>query len=110
MVKEDVFNSLKTELESSEGELFNETLLNVKVESAFREVMAARKYPSSYSQLTIEKDMEQFYATIRGIALFDYNQSGAEGQTSYSADGTSIHYVERDKLFYGVIPIGGVVS
>ena len=109
MVKEEVFESLKTELQASEGDLFNETLLKSKVESAYREVMSLRQYPYSYSQVTIENDIEQFYTVIRRVALFDYSQSGAEGQTSYSADGTSIHYIDRDKLFYGVIPIGGVI-
>ena len=53
--------------------------------------------------------MERYYSIIRSVALYDYNQIGAEGQTSYSADGTSIRYLNRDKLFHGVVPIGGVV-
>ena len=105
MVKEEVFESLKTELQAEEGELFNESLLQIKVEAAYREVVMARNYPSSYSEISIDKDMEQFYSTIRKIALFDYNQSGAAGQSSYSSDGTSIHYVNRDSYFKGVLPI-----
>jgi len=109
MVKDSVFESLKTELSEIEGEMFNETLLKTKVDSAYNEVKMVRSYPNSYSELAIEEDMERYYSPIRGIALYDYNQTGAEGQTSYSADGTSIHYVERDKLFKGVIPLGGVL-
>lgn len=108
MVKEDVFNALKTELEITEGEKLNETLLLSKVESAYQDVKETRCYPSTYSESMIDDDMEKFYSAIRRIALYDYNQVGAEGQTSYNADGTSIRYLNRDKLFYGVLPIGGV--
>lgn len=109
MVKEAVFRSLKTELEITEGESLNETLLQSKVDNAYEEVKAARNYPSSYSTQAIESDMEQYYSTIRGLALYDYNQIGAEGQISYNADGTSIRYLNRSSLFRGVLPIGGIL-
>lgn len=109
MVKEDVFIALKTELEITEGEKFNETLLKAKVEGAFQDVKMARRYPSYYSEADLIDDMEQYYSIIRAVALYDYNQIGAEGQSSYSADGTSIHYVNREKLFRGVLPIGGIL-
>ena len=109
MVKEDVFNALKTELEIAEGEKFNETLLKSKIEGAYQEIKMARRYPSTYSELSIMNDMENYYSTLRSVALYDYNQIGAEGQSSYSADGTSIHYLSRDKLFRGVLPIGGIL-
>ena len=108
MVKEDVFNGLKTELEITEGEKLDETLLKSKVEGAYQDVKETRNYPASYSESMIDDDMERYLSTIRKIALYDYNQVGAEGQTSYNADGTSIRYLNRDKLFYGVLPIGGV--
>lgn len=108
MVKEDVFNALKTELLLTEGEKYNETLLQSKVDCAYQDVKDTRNYPDSYSASMIEEDMERYYSAIRRIALYDYNQIGAEGQSSYNADGTSIRYLNRDKLFYGVLPIGGM--
>ena len=109
MVKEDVFEALKKELQITEGEKFNETLLEIKVNGAYEDVKAARNYPSSYSETAITSDMEKYYITILGIARYDYNQIGAEGQSSYSADGTSIKYLNRNSLFKGVLPIGGVL-
>lgn len=109
MIKEAVFDALKTELEITEGEKFNEALLKSKIEGAYQEIKMARRYPSTFSEMAILDDMEQFYSTLRSVALYDYNQVGAEGQTSYSADGTSIHYLSRDKLFRGVLPIGGIL-
>lgn len=109
MVKEDVFESLKIELETSEGDKFNATLLESKVNAAYEDVKMARCYPSSYADTAIVSDMERYYSIIRSVALYDYNQVGAEGQSSYSADGTSIHFSSRDKLFKGVLPIGGIL-
>lgn len=104
-VKEDVLRSLTIELEITEGERFNAVLLQSKVDNAYREVQTARNYPSSYTEAAIERDMENYYSQIRAVAQFDYNQIGAEGQTSFSEDGSSIHYVDRDSLFAGVLPI-----
>ena len=109
MVKDRVIESLKTELEVTEGEKFNEQLLISKVNNAYAEVKMTRNYPSTYSESAIDDDMEKFYTSIRSIAMYDYNQIVAEGQTSYSSDGTSIRYLNRDKLFHDVIPIGGVL-
>lgn len=84
---------------------FDADILALKVSNAYREVRTARNYPSYYSEESIAADMMNYYSNIRAIAMYDYNKIGAEGQTQYSADGESIHYVDRSKLFNGVIPI-----
>ena len=84
---------------------FDVELLGVKVRNAIREVKAARNYPKSYSESMIVEDMNEYISNIRSIALYDYAKIGAEGQSQYSADGESIHYLDRDKLFTGIIPI-----
>lgn len=102
---EDVVSSLTTELEITEGERFNAALLRSKVENAYREVKTARRYPTSYTEAAIERDMENYYSQVRAVALYDYNAIGSEYQTSFSEDGTSIHYTDRNALFSGVLPI-----
>jgi len=104
-MREEIIEELKTELTITEGDKFNESLLKSKVYSAYRAVKTARKYPPSYTEAMIEKDMEKYYSQVRDIALYDYNQIGAEGQTQFTQDGVTVHYLERDKLFYGVLPI-----
>ena len=84
---------------------FDPEILVVKVENAFREVKAARNYPKTYTDEMIMEDLDRYYTNIRSIALYDYTKIGAEGQTQYSADGESIHYLNRDKLFTGILPI-----
>ena len=102
---EEIIEELRAELEETEGDKFSLSLLRSKVNGAYRAVKAARKYPHSYTEAFIERDMENYYSQVREIAMYDYNIIGAEGQTQYSQDGVSVHYVDRDKLFYGVLPI-----
>ena len=104
-MKAEIITDLTTELMVTDGDLFNLPLLTSKVNNAVKEVMAARKYPKSYSDGRIEDDLVKYYSQIRNLALYDYNQSGAEGQTSYSGDGNNIHYVDRKEMFAQIIPI-----
>lgn len=106
-MQDEIFETLKAEIlaDEAQADLLSENLLKAKIKSAYREVKAARRYPSTYSDEQIESDMLNFYSNVEDIARYDYNAVGSEGMTSYSADGTSIHYRDRDKLFYGVYPI-----
>ena len=100
---ENIIEELTTELQNEVD--FNVDILRLKVQNAYREVKQARNYPSSYTDSMKEADMENFYTNVKAIALYDYNKVGAEGQTQYSADGESIHYVDRNKMFAGILPI-----
>ena len=102
---ERVIEDLTEELNMTEGTKFNATLLQSKVNAVYREVKLARNYPSNYNDAAIDDDMEKYYSVIRELSLYDYSKIGAEGLSQYSADGTSLHYKDRDKLFYGVYPI-----
>lgn len=102
-LEQEIFADLSAELSASD-ENFNETLLLSKVRNAMREVKRARNYPKSYSDSQIEQDMYDYFSNIRNIALYDYNQIGAEGNSSRSENGISIGYVDRQKLFSGICP------
>lgn len=103
-LEQEIVADLTAELSISD-ENFNPDLLLSKVRNALREVKKARKYPSYYTDSQIERDMYDYYSNVRNVALYDYNLIGAEGQTSSSENGTSRAYVERDKLFSGIIPL-----
>lgn len=100
----ELIEDLTTELSASDPN-FNAILLLSKVKGAIREVKRARKYPAYYTDEQIKCDMYDFYSNIRNIALYDYNIIGAEWQTSSSESGISRGYVDRDKLFNGIIPL-----
>lgn len=101
-----ILDEIKVDLKGEPN--FDEQLLEVKVKGAVRDVKTARKYPANYSEALIEADLERYFSQIKAIAMYDYNKIGAEGQTQYSADGESIHYIGRDSLFAGVLPISVV--
>lgn len=100
---EQIIEELSEELATTEnGGNFNSVLLESKVRDAYREVKTVRRYPKNMNPESIEEDMEYFYGVVKNVARYDYNQVGSEGQTSYSADGVSIKYVNRDNLFKDV--------
>lgn len=102
-MKKSIIDELTIELQNETD--FNASILTLKVNNAYREVKQARNYPKSYTEEMITNDMMNYYSNVKAIAMYDYNKVGAEGQTQYSADGESIHYVDRNKMFAGIIPI-----
>ena len=104
-LQEEIIEELEIDLKE---ESIDNDLLVVKVKSAIRDVKTARRYPASYSTEMIEADMENLFSQIKAIAMFDYNQIGAEGQKGYSADGENIQYLDRNSLFSGVYPLSTV--
>ena len=102
-LKNKIVESLSNELSRDAG--YNSSILEEKVLNAIQEVIDTRKYPVNYSESQIDDDLSRFQSKIRKIALYDYNISGAEFQQSHSENGISRSFVEREKLFGGIIPI-----
>ena len=99
---ETIVSDLAEELYGEVG--YSEETLRKKVTLAAKEVRRARRYPADYSEEDIADDLNRFYSNIRNIALYDYNQIGAEFQT-YSGEGAIFrNFMDRNKLFYGVTP------
>jgi hypothetical protein len=93
---------LKTELKNDPN--FDAEILEIKVKNAIRDVRSRRCYgATSYSESMIASDLESYYSAIRNVALYDYNQAGAEFQSSHDENDISRTWVDRDKLFNGVV-------
>lgn len=103
----EIFEDLKEEMLAA-GENLNETILKAKVRNAIREVKGARKYPKSFSENDIVEDIRDYYYKIRDIALYDYNQIGAEFQISSSENSVSRTWIDRNDLFKGIYAIAKV--
>ena len=107
-LQKEIVEDLATELKNDPS--FDADILEVKVKNAIRDVMGRRNYgATSYSDEKIVKDLEDYYSVIRGIALYDYNQIGAEGQQSHSENSVSRSWVSRDSLFNGVVAFVKVI-
>lgn len=102
-LQEEILNDLKIELQNDAD--FSESILEVKVKNAIREIKSARNYPNSYTDEMIEKDLEtNYYSTIVNLARYDYNQIGAEGEVNHSEGDVSRSWVDRKEFFNGIAP------
>ena len=103
----EILEDLTTELGLTEEA--DIAVLTSKIRNAYREVKRTRNYQSSHTQEFIDRDMEGFYSNIRELALYDFNQVGAEGQTSHSENGTSRVWKERRECLNGVFAFCGTI-
>lgn len=87
----------------------DDELLEQKVHSAIREVMRIRDYPDEYTDDMILKDIKRYHSTISRLALYDYNQAGAEGETMHIENNTQRMWRDRRYLLYGVNCISRIV-
>lgn len=99
-IEQEIIAELTIELQGDPT--FNEDILAVKVRNAIREVRKARSYPKNYTEEEIQNDLYDYFSNIRNIALYDYNQIGAEFQSSSNDNSVSRSWIDRDKLFDGV--------
>ena len=84
-------------------------VLAIKVRAVVRELQTIRAY--EYSGMTdeeIEADINRYYTQCMNVARYDYNQLGAEGEESHSENGISRKYIDRGKLWCGVVPFAKV--
>lgn len=106
-LEEKIIEELTVEL--SKDADFDSDVLAIKVKNAIREFKSARGYNSNidyYTEAMIEQDlMDNYYSDILGLALYDYNIIGGEGQTSHSEEDVSRHYVDRNSYFRSVVKI-----
>lgn len=106
-MEEKLITDLTSELELSD-ENFNSNLLAIKVKNAIADVKEVRNYPDYYTDEMIENDINRYYTKIRKIALNDYNKIGIDTEKSHTENNVSMNYVDRDKLFNGVLPISRI--
>lgn len=101
-LESEIFKDLSSELTIENNEASQKQLM-AKVKNAIREVKKHRNYPDSYTEDVIAKDLEKYYSNIHDLALYDYNQIGAEGQTGHSENGTSRNWKSRSDCLLGVV-------
>lgn len=103
-MKEAIVEGLTIELKSDPD--FSQEVLSEKVDNAVNEIKLHRRYSQAgYTDTMIESDIAQFYSNIRGLALYDYNMSGVEGQSSSQENSIMRTYVNRNRMFNGITPL-----
>ena len=79
-------------------------LLEQLIKQVTNEVMNRRMYPSNYTQEQIDEDLKKFETTIVNAVVYDRSQAGESFMQSYSENGVSRTWKDRDKLFGEVYP------
>ena len=103
-----LFDLVMSELEETITDKVNSEVLASKVRNAIREVKRARKYPKHYTDEMISEDLENYISNIEGLALYDYNQVGAEGESTHNEGGVNRTWKSRNTNFNGIVPIAKV--
>ena len=100
LIKE-ITEDLKVELGFTEDSDIN--ILSSKVKNSANEIKRDRNYPDTYSEEKIISDLRNYYSNIHDLALYDYNQIGAEGETSHSENSISRTWKNRSECKNGVV-------
>ena len=79
-------------------------LLEQLIKQVTNEVMNRRMYPSNYTHEQIDEDIKKFESTIVNVVVYDRSQAGESFMQSYSENGVSRTWKDRDKLFGEVYP------
>ena len=101
-----MYDELLTQLTNELGLTKDEdkAILKGKFDNAVRTVKLARNYQAKHTQEFIEADIQKFASNIYELALYDYNQIGAEGQTSHNENGTNRTWKKRNECLSGIVP------
>lgn len=74
------------------------------IKQAKNEVASRRNYPESYADEKISEDLKKFEDVIVNLAVYDHSQAGEAYMASYSENGISLNWKDRESLFVGVFP------
>lgn len=104
-IQYEIFEDLRGEIGIETQE--EQHILVSKIKNAVYEVKNRRDYPSHFTESDIQKDLRKLYSNIHDLALYDYNQTGAEGQMSHNENGTSRTWKDREECLKGVFAWAG---
>ena len=84
-------------------------LLEQLISQAEADIRAKRIYPKSYTEEKIAADMKKFQSVVVNLVVYDRSQAGENFMASYSENGVSRTWRDREDLFVGVFPFAKVL-
>ena len=102
----------KSDSESSEvvfDHLEENPLLEQLISQAEADIRAKRMYPESYTEEKIAADIEKFQSVVVNLVVYDRSQAGENFMASYSENGVSRTWKDREDLFVGVFPFAKIL-
>ena len=93
---------------SSDVVIFDAKEDNPKIEQLIdqikNEIRNKRMYPESYTTEKIDDDLKKYENVIIDLVVYDHSQAGEAFMSSYTENGVSRNWKEREDLFVGVYP------
>ena len=102
----------KSDSESSDvvfDHLEENPLLEQLISQAEADIRAKRMYPESYTEEKIAADMKKFQSVVVNLVVYDRSQAGENFMASYSENGVSRTWRDREDLFVGVFPFAKIL-
>nr|DAF43140.1 MAG TPA: Protein of unknown function (DUF3199) [Siphoviridae sp. ctLeh52] len=102
----------KSDSESSEvvfDHLEENPFLEQLISQAEADIRAKRMYPESYTEEKIAADIEKFQSVVVNLVVYDRSQAGENFMASYSENGVSRTWRDREDLFVGVFPFAKIL-
>ena len=97
-------------LEMSADPTYNADVVASKVSAVVRELVQRRRYmKSGMADWAIVEDLENYYTQALNVSRFDFNTIGAEGEDRHTENGIDRSFIDRSKLWAGVVPISRVI-
>ena len=94
--------------EKSDKVVFDEKecnpLIEQLLEQARKEIIRRRNYPKTYTQERIDSDVKNYEDIMVDLAVYNRSQAGEAYMASYSENGVSRTWKDRESLFAGVFP------
>ena len=104
VMKETIISMLTPYLKKTD-KAFDEELLSSIVDGVFLDAKQIRRYPSTYTEEMIERDMESGMGVFRNVTISRYNMIGVENETYHTEGEVSRHFVSAGKEWSGWNPI-----
>ena len=94
--------------EKSDKVVFDEKecnpLIEQLLEQARKEIIRRRNYPKTYTQERIDSDVKNYEDIMVDLAVYNRSQAGEAYMASFSENGVSRTWKDRESLFVGVFP------
>lgn len=85
-------------------DLEDNPLIEQLLEQARNEIIEKRNYPETYTQDQIDRDVQKFENVMVNLAVYDRSQAGEDYMASYSENGVSRTWKDRNSLLSSVYP------
>lgn len=79
-------------------------LIEQLIEQAQEEIKKLRNYPSSYTEEQVYEDLKAHENIVVNLAVYDYSQAGEAYMSSYTENGVSRRWKQREELLSCVFP------